>query len=222
MIEATVDPRALLDGIDAIVFDLDGTLIDSEKAICAAASLAFRDVERSVDEAAVADHLGAPLEELYSIFVGDDDPQRKSHFISRYIHHHDEHPERDPPPLHGVVAGLAGLRRRGLPLAVATTKPTARATQQLGACGLLDSFQWVQGTDPPMRPKPAKDVVVAACAALQVSPRRVIMIGDTARDVGAARNSGARAVVVAYGPHRLQLAAHLGADLVLPSLLVFA
>lgn len=222
MTHTAVDPRALLDGIDAVVFDLDGTLIDSEKAICAAASLAFRDIDLAVDEAAVADHLGAPLDELYGFFVGDADHQRRSHFVSRYIHHHDEHPERDPPPLPGVVAGLQGLRRRGLPLAVATTKPTARAKQQLEACGLLASFEWVQGTDPPMKPKPAKDVVVAACAALNVAPTRVIMVGDTARDVGAARNSGARAVVVAYGPHRLLVAKGLGADVVLPTLSVFA
>ncbi len=217
-----MDPRSLLDGIDAVVFDLDGTLIDSEKAICAAASLAFRDVELVVDEAAVADHLGAPLDELYAVFAGDPpgqhDEQRRSHFIGRYIHHHDEHPERDPPPLPGVVQGLSGLRARGLPLAVATTKPTARATQQLLAAGLLDAFQWVQGTDPPMRPKPAKDVVVAALAALNIPPHRALMVGDTARDVGAARNAGTKVVVVAYGPHRITVAARLGADAVLPSL----
>ncbi len=209
-----------------MVFDLDGTLIDSEKAICAAASLAFADVDLDVDEAAVADHLGAPLDELYGFFAGalsaGRDEQRRSLFVSRYLHHHDEHPERDPPALPGVVQGLSGLRARGLPLAVATTKPTARATQQLLACGLLDAFTWVQGTDPPMRPKPAPDVLLAACAALHVAAHRVIMVGDTARDVGAARNAGSRAVVVAYGAHRLQVARGLNADVVLPSLNVFA
>ena len=213
-----LDPRSLLHGIDAVVFDLDGTLIDSEKAICAAASLAFRDVDVGVDEAAVADHLGAPLDELYAFFVGDTDHQRRSHFVSRYIHHHDEHPDRDPPPLPGVTSGLSGLRALGLPLAVATTKPTSRAAQQLKACGLFTHFLHVQGTDPPMRPKPAKDVVVAALAALNIPAHRAMMVGDTARDVGAARNAGTKAVVVAYGPHRLTLARKLGADVVLPSL----
>ena len=200
------------------MFDLDGTLIDSEKAICAAASLAFRDVGLSVDEAAVADHLGAPLDELYSVFVADADHQRRSHFVSRYLHHHDEHPECDPPPMPGVSAGLSALKARGLLLAVATTKPTSRAAQQLRACGLFSLFGHVQGTDPPMKPKPAKDVVIAALAVLQTAPSRAMMVGDTARDVGAARNAGTRAVVVAYGPHRLILAAKLGADHVLPSL----
>jgi phosphoglycolate phosphatase len=69
-----------------------------------------------------------------------------------------------------------------------------------------------------MKAKPAKDVIVAACAAVGVDPRRVIMVGDTGRDVGAARAAGSAAVVVAYGMHRLQLAPALGADLVIRSI----
>jgi len=211
-------PPGLLDGVDGVVFDLDGTLIDSEKAICAAASLAFGDIGRDVDEAAVADHLGAPLDELYACFVDDADPARRAHFVARYVHHHDEHPDKNPPALPGVVDGLALLRARGLPLAVGTTKPTARATQQLQACGLLPHFAHVQGTDPPLRPKPAPDVVQVACRALGVAPARALMVGDTARDVDAARAAGCRAIVVAYGAHRLQVAARLGADAVVDSL----
>jgi HAD superfamily hydrolase (TIGR01509 family) len=211
-------PPDLFDGVLGVVFDLDGTLIDSEKAICAAASLAFGDVGHDVDEAAVADHLGAPLDELYAFFVRDPDPARRTHFVARYLHHHDEHPERNPPALPGVVDGLLQLRARGLPLAVGTTKPTARATQQLDACGLLSHFAHVQGTDPPMRPKPAPDVVEVACRALGIAPSRAVMVGDTARDVGAARAAGSRAVVVAYGAHRLQVAQGFGADAVVHSL----
>jgi phosphoglycolate phosphatase len=211
-------PDGLFDDVDGVVFDLDGTLIDSEKAICAAASLAFTDVGRDVDEAAVADHLGAPLDELYAFFVGDPDPTRRAHFVARYLHHHDEHPEKNPPALPGVEQGLLQLRALGLPLAVGTTKPTGRATQQLAACGLLSHFAHVQGTDPPMRPKPAPDVVEVACRALGIAPARAIMVGDTARDVGAARAAGCRAVVVAYGAHRLHVAQGLGADAVVHSL----
>jgi phosphoglycolate phosphatase len=200
------------DDVAAVVFDLDGTLIDSEKVICAAASLAFADLGLHVDEAAVADHLGAPLDELWAAFSHSDDPVRRRRFVDRYIAHHEGHPDRDPPPLPGVVEGLERLRERGLPLAVATTKPTARAHSGLVAAGLDSFFAHIQGTDPPMKPKPAPDVIVAACAAIGVDPRSVIMIGDTARDVGAARQAGSAAVVVAYGVHRLQVAPGLGAD----------
>jgi phosphoglycolate phosphatase len=211
-------PSDLLQDIDGVVFDLDGTLIDSEKAICAAASLAFGDVGCDVDEAAVADHLGAPLDELFAHFVPVPHAAQREHFIARYLHHHEEHPDRNPPALPGVVAGLSHLRDRGFPLAVGTTKPTARAVLQLQACGLDGFFRHVQGTDPPLRPKPAPDVIVVACRTLGIAPARAVMVGDTARDVGAARAAGSRAVVVAYGMHRLQVAQHMGADAVITSL----
>jgi HAD superfamily hydrolase (TIGR01509 family) len=209
---------ALAVDVDAVVFDLDGTLLDSERAICDAASAAFADVGVPVTELQVADHLGAPLEELYALFVGDNDGARMRHFIARYVERHDEHPDRFPPPLPGVVDGLKGLVERGLRLAVATTKPTARAASQLEGAGLERFFHHVQGTDPGMKAKPAPDVVLRACDGLGVHPGRAVMVGDTPRDVGAARAAGAHAVVVAYGAARRQAATFMGADAVITSM----
>ncbi len=204
--------------VDAVVLDLDGTLLDSERAICDAAEHAFRDIDVAVSALSVADHLGAPLEELYALFVGDGNDVRMRHFVARYIERHDEHPERFPPPLPGVVDGLTALRARGTPLSVATTKPSPRARAQLEGAGLTRFFRHVQGTDPGMKPKPAPDVVLRACSALGVAPARALMIGDTPRDVAAARAAGTHAAVVAYGEARLALARGMGADLVLASL----
>ncbi len=204
--------------LDAVVFDLDGTLIDSERAIVQAAERAFADLGVAVSELQVADHLGAPLEELYALFVGDQDDARLRSFIARYIARHDEHPDRFPPPLPGVVDGLAALHARGVPLAVGTTKPSARAASQLEAAGLLRWFAHVQGTDPGMRPKPQPDVVLHACAALRVAPGRALMVGDTPRDVGAAHGAGATSVVVGYSQARRSAAASFGARAVIASI----
>lgn len=211
-------------GIAGVVFDLDGTLIDSEKAICASASLAFDDVGLAVDEAAVADHLGAPLLELFDAFDDRDlddvaaRSTRRAHFVSRYVAHYDLHPDKDPPPLPGVVEALDQLRALGIPVGVATTKPTWMAISHLTVVGLLDRFAAVCGTDLPMLPKPAPDVVLAACRGMGIDPGRAIMVGDTSRDVGAARAAGCHAVVVAYGMHRWKVAASLGADFVVRDL----
>lgn len=207
--------------VEAVVFDLDGTLLDSERAIVAAASAAFDDVNAHVTETQVADQLGAPLEELYAIFVGDADDARMRKFITRYIERHDEHPDRFPPPLPGVVDALANLSA-SLPLAVATTKPTARALSQIEGAGLDKFFKHIQGTDPGMKPKPEPDVVIAACAGLAVHPRRSLMVGDTRRDVKAAQAAGAHAILVVYSQERAQSAraeANWGANAVVTSLL---
>ena len=204
--------------VDLVVFDLDGTLIDSERAIVQAAERAFADLGVAVPEIQVADHLGAPLEELYALFVGDGDDARLRSFIAHYIARHDEHPDRFPPPLPGVVEGLAALHGRGLPLGVATTKPSARAASQLEAAGLLRWFGHVQGTDPGMRPKPHPDVVQRACAALSIAPGRALMVGDTPRDVAAAHSAGAAAVVVGYTVERRRAAGSFGARSVIGSI----
>lgn len=204
--------------VDAVVFDLDGTLLDSERAIVHAASRAFDDVGAEVTELMVADQLGAPLEELYAIFIGDGDDARMRKFITRYIERHDEHPDRFPPPLPGVVDALRALVAARVPLAVATTKPSARAVSQLEGAGIARHFTHIQGTDAGMKAKPAPDVVIAACAGLAVAPVRAIMVGDTTRDVKAAHAAGAHAVVVAYGAERLLSAQSMGADAVVTSL----
>ena len=95
-----------MDRFHALLFDLDGTLLDSSRAICEAASLALRDLGVGVAASEIEPHLGAPLDELYSLFIGDGDDERRQRFVLRYIRHHDEHPERNPPPLPGVTAAL--------------------------------------------------------------------------------------------------------------------
>lgn len=203
----------------ALLFDLDGTLLDSSLAICEAGASAFGDLGVHVTPEDIEPHLGAPLLELYEHFIGDEDVERTQRFVLRYIHHHDEHPERHPPPLPGVVAALEGLSARyQAPLGVATTKPTERAYQQLEAIGLHRYFRRVQGTEDGIRPKPAPDVIVHACRHLGVRPEEVLMVGDTARDVDAARAAGARAVVVAYTEVHEARAREMGADLVVRSL----
>lgn len=183
----------------ALLFDLDGTLIDSAAAICSAASEAFAQLGAKVHASDIEPHLGAPLPELYHHFVGDGDVARLKQFVARYIEAHDAHPEADPPPLPGVREGLCALQDAlGLPTAVATTKPSARAMRQVRAASLHGFFHHVQGTDPGMAPKPAPDVVRSACAQLDRPADEAVLVGDTQRDVDAARAAGAAAVVVAY------------------------
>lgn len=203
----------------ALLFDLDGTLLDSSRAICSSAVASFRALGVRVEEGDIEEHLGAPLEELYALFVGDGDRTRLERFVEGYIEAHERHPERHPDPLPGVREGLAALSSRyRLPMAVATAKPTDRALVQVEAAGLLPRFSHVQGTDEGMRAKPDPEVIYYACQTLEVEPDRVVMVGDTFRDVHAAKAAGARAVAIAYSEMHYARARTFGADLVVRSI----
>ncbi|MCP4502431.1 MAG: HAD family hydrolase [Deltaproteobacteria bacterium] len=212
----------------ALLFDLDGTLIDSEAAICDSASAAFLTLGRKVDSADIADHLGAPLIELFQLFYLEQDPAPGGEellkdpvfqdYLKAYIHEHDLHPESEGLPLPGVLSGLEALETIALPKAVATTKPTHRAEPHIQNGPLKRFFKHVQGTNVGMKPKPKPDVLFAACAALDVDVTETWMIGDTQRDVSAAIATGAWSVAIAYSDERYAQAEEFGADIVIRSI----
>lgn len=218
--------------LEAVVLDLDGTLLDSERVICDAVSRACARLGREVAVADVAPHLGAPLTELYALYfngngpllsgepveatLADDEGYRAFHHA--YVSEHDAHEEERPRFLPGVEEALSVLAERGVQMAVATTKPSGRAAEQLRAMGAHRFFGHIQGTDVPMAFKPAPDVVLAACRQLGAAPRACIMVGDTARDVGAGKAAQAATAVVAYSSLAKTRAQTFGADLVLSSL----
>jgi phosphoglycolate phosphatase len=203
----------------AILFDLDGTLLDSAQAICAAVSAALGDFDVAVTPEEIEPHLGAPLDELFALYVGEDVGTHRAHFTERYIAHHDAHPQARAMPFPTVEKALVSLRRdHAMKTAIATTKPSHRAHAQLAHHGLDAWLDHVQGTDPGMRPKPYPDVIEHACRALGVSPGDVWMVGDTARDVGAARRAGAKVAVVAWDDAQHARAVGFEADLILRSM----
>ena len=183
----------------ALLFDLDGTLIDSRVAICESASEAFQLCGVEVSPAEIGKHLGASLEELFQGFAEGHEAAEFDFFVAQYIELHDAHPERHPDPMPGVREGVAELARLDLLMGVATTKPTQRARDQLVKVGLADYFQHIQGTDIGMQAKPAPDVILHACQALGVHAKNVIMIGDTFRDVGAAHAAESMSLQIHWG-----------------------
>jgi phosphoglycolate phosphatase len=86
-----------------------------------------------------------------------------------------------------------------LRLACVTNKPTQFTHPLLGKLGLDGFFQTVLGGDATERKKPAPDALLLAAERLGVGPSRMLMVGDSVTDVGAARNAGCPVVCVPYG-----------------------
>jgi HAD superfamily hydrolase (TIGR01509 family) len=194
----------------AVVWDMDGTLIDSTRAVPDAyitAILQRGGPRYSRDEIIAAYSLGPPrlmLSELLGRPASDDDVEEYHARLRANA------PGALPYP--GIVDTLEALRGR-LPLAVFTGAASPGAHILLEASGLLPYFQRVVGGDEVEHQKPAPDGILLACAALGVEPAAAAYVGDSPGDLGAARASGALAVAAGWGHFR----AGAPADLVLSS-----
>jgi phosphoglycolate phosphatase len=99
----------------------------------------------------------------------------------------------------GVREGLETLTRLGYGLACVTNKPTVFTLPLLRQLGIDRFFAKVLGGDATARRKPAPDALLLAARSLEVAPARMLMVGDSVNDVGAARNAGCPVVCVPYG-----------------------
>lgn len=181
-------------GRPVIVFDLDGTLVDSLEDIIYSFRHAFGEHGlEAPEEKAVRALVGRPLDEMYGNFV---DGERIPALAAAYRRHYPKNFTRRTRIFPGVLDVLCALREEGFLLAVATTKRTAMARALVSAVGLEDWVDHVQGTDDfPHKPAPH----VVQLAAQVAGGDAAWMVGDTVGDILAGKAAGARTYAVTWG-----------------------
>ncbi len=193
---------------ELLVFDWDGTLIDSAGAIVWCIQSACRDLGLPVPDDARASHvIGLGLQDALAYAIPGLAPTEYGRVVERYRHHF---LARDPqiPLFPGTQAMLAGLRRRGHVLAIATGKSRAGLARALDNTGLRPLFASSRCADQ-CTPKPAPDMLLELMAELGTSDANTLMIGDTVHDLQMAAHAGVPAVAVSYGAHaKADLDAH--------------
>ena len=183
-----------------LVFDWDGTLIDSADAIVSAIQSACRDLGLPVPDEARASHvIGLGLQDSLAYAIPGLAPADYGRVVERYRYHF---LARDPqiPLFAGVEAMLAGLRDRGHTLAIATGKSRAGLARALDQTGLRSLFASSRCADQ-CAPKPAPDMLRELMAELGANEENTLMIGDTVHDLRMAQHAGVRSVAVSYGAH---------------------
>jgi phosphoglycolate phosphatase len=118
----------------------------------------------------------------------------------------------------GVMPGLERLRAAGIPMAVVTNKPRSFTLKLLQRLQVERFFGAVVAGDDGIAPKPAGDMLVAACACIATRPGETLMIGDSDNDVRAARAAGCPVWCVPYGYNEGRPADSLACDRIIPSI----
>lgn len=182
-----------------LFWDLDGTLTDPREGFIGSVVPALRELGIEPDPAALERLIGPPLRDglrrLYSL-----DDERIEQAMALYRARFDACGWRENRLYPGIPALLARLAAAGVPMAVATSKPTVFAERVVGASGLAPWFVAVQGASLDGRAERKLDVLARASAGLSRTERAAsLMIGDHAVDIEAAHALGLRALAVTYG-----------------------
>ena len=191
--------------LDAVIFDLDGTLVDTPKVIVATALEALRGQPRALPEPqAIRATIGLPLTVAFSGLLGlSEGSPEVEEVVQEYrrLWRANVVPRSAELLYAGVAEGVQLLRDLGLRLAVATSKIRSGALAQLEAAGIAQHFRVVAGYDSVERPKPDPQMALYVLRELGSTPESTVMVGDTTHDLLMAHGAGLRAVAVTYGAH---------------------
>ena len=184
----------------AVLFDLDGTLIDSLAGIHATASAVLSARGHAAPERDLLQGMvGAPLEVIFGALVPALDDDGRVAYANHYRELYWTVGVPQTPLFPGVSEVLSELVSSGVKLALVTTKRADVATHVLEATGIAARFGVVIGGDSTPHHKPHPAPALAALAALGVSPSGAAVVGDTTFDVLMARAAGCRAIAVGWG-----------------------
>lgn len=185
---------------DLIVFDWDGTLMDSTAVIAGSIQAACRDLEIPVPDEQTARHvIGLGLDQALRYAVPSLSEEMRPALVARYRHHFLAQDQQIP--LFDQASEIVmELHAGGYQLAVATGKSRAGLERVLASSKLQPYFHATRTADQTFS-KPHPAMLLEIMEELGVSAARTLMIGDTSHDILMAQNAGVDVVAVSHGAH---------------------
>jgi phosphoglycolate phosphatase len=191
--------------VEGVAFDLDGTLLDTIHDLAAAVNtLLVEEGLRPLPKDTIRDLVGKGMSNLLARALAlsaapPRDAAAMGELLARYQAHYAAVLGRETVPYAGVMRGLKRLRDGGFLLAVVTNKASRFVRPHLVHAGMEDFFGSVVGGDDASAKKPDAAPVLLAAQQLGIGAAQLLMVGDSANDVDAARAAGSPVLAVPYG-----------------------
>jgi pyrophosphatase PpaX len=182
--------------MQAILFDVDGTLLDTKEFMYQAFEHTFQQHNLPVvNRDQIALLVGSSLESIYEKMA----PSVNPHLLCDTHRSFQEMNLHLSVPFPHVETTLAVLQKRGVRLAVVTTRSKRTSVRTLENAGIAQFFEVVVSGEDVAKLKPDPEPLLYALNKLHIASDQSVMVGDTAADVLAGKNAGTRTVAVTYG-----------------------
>ena len=179
----------------AVLFDLDGTLVDTVPLIVKTYRQVFRDLKIPWGDDDVVGHIGLPLVDIAGNFGVDD----RDRFVELYQHYYKIEHDNSTKVFPGTLEMLSHLREMGIKLGLVTSKGKPVTTRTLAFTKLDRLLDTIVTAHDVANPKPHPEAMEKALTALAAQPERTIMVGDSRFDILAGKGSGTRTLAVTWG-----------------------
>lgn len=183
----------------AVLFDFDGTLVDSSEGIFKSLLYAFQcDSKPAPDEATLRKFIGPPIYDSFKTLFGYTD-DKIDYMVEKYRERYRKTGFLETKVYDGIPALLRALRERNIKIATASSKPSVFIEQILKENGLYDLFDYIGGTQFDNISADKSVVLQAAMDALGVTANETVMVGDRLFDIRGAKGVGVPCIAVLYG-----------------------
>ena len=205
--------------IHCIIFDLDGTLVDTLDKHIEAFELLFEELQISIPSEAISENMGrTPKDTLRSLLpeLTDDEKkleiyaERKEAILSTLLD--------VIPVFNGAHDLLKYLTKTKIPLCLASSTPAFNVAKILTSAGISDYFKVIITGEDITIGKPNPEVFLKAANKAKVIPNKCLVIGDSPHDIQAAKNANMKIIAVQTGKHNLQEIGNMDIDLLISTL----
>ena len=198
--------------IKGVIFDLDGTLLDTLEDLSDAVNhvmSAFSLETKSIDQ--VRSFVGNGVVRLIELCVpGGDEHEQFSEVLTAFMAYYEAHCNHKTRPYDGVLALIDKLHREGVKLGIVSNKFDL-AVKALNRQYFHDWIDFALGVTDALHRKPAPDMVYACIEQMQLKPEEVVYIGDSEVDLMTAQNAGVDCISVLWGFRSLEMLLEYGA-----------